>query len=144
MQWVNCGIHLSICKYLYLHRKYLIFQWTKDFLEVSLYSKPTFPKRGTIIFLYILKQNVFFYKNKIVSSKNVLQTVDLIDLINTRLVKIIWYQLSRSFCVLFYILRNHFICYYQVLWMCHIVFCLWIVQDGLTISFIFDAGQLNQ
>ena len=81
----------------------------------------------------------------LLSSKNIHQTIDLIDLTDFRLVKVNGFEIPEvfiMFCLIFLSLLLSIIISiitksleYAILF-----FCLLIVQKGLTILFIFDEG----
>ena len=75
------------------------------------------------------------------SSKNIYQTIDLTDLINANVEKVIINNLPEYFIVFNSILLKIVLCVLDkfseyVMFL----FCLLIVQRGLIILFIFDAG----
>ena len=75
------------------------------------------------------------------SSKNIYQTIDLTDLINANVEKVIINNLPEYFIVFNSILLKIVLCVFDkfseyVMFL----FCLLIVQRGLIILFIFDAG----
>ena len=95
------------------------------------------------------------------SSKNIYQTSDLIDLIDASLVKVIAFKLRKVFIVFYLIflslLQSIIISIITSLLLSSIIsiitrsseyaillFCLLIVQKDLTILFIFDDLNLNQ
>ena len=71
--------------------------------STPLYYKPTFPKQKISICPYTLKRTVFLIKQKLLSSKNIHQTIALIELIDTRLVKVIGFKLPEVF-IMFYLI----------------------------------------
>ena len=70
--------------------------------------------------------------------------MDLIDLIDTRLVKVIGFKLPEDF-TLFYLIILRIIMYIIIKFFEYVIllFSLLIVQKGLTILFIFDVGSLE-
>ena len=85
----------------------------------------------------------FFNKKRFLSCKNIHQTIDLIDLIDTRLVKVIGFKLPEVF-IMFYLIFLSLLLSIIIRIITRSfeyaisLFCLLIVKKGLTILFIFD------
>ena len=80
------------------------------------------------------------------SSKNINYAIDLIDFIDTKLVKVIGFKLPDAF-IMFYLIFLSLLLNIVIISIITksleyaiLLFCLLIVQKGLTILLIFDDG----
>ena len=86
----------------------LIWKWLSDLQKYSWLQKlcKFWNKHKIFIYPYTLKRNVFFFvfliKERLLSSKNIYQAIDLIDLIDRGLVKVIGFKLPEFF-IMFYL-----------------------------------------
>ena len=116
---------------------------SKLFIAAGIFSfqaKKNFSKRLTIN-IFVLSTNFYLNKTRLTSSKNMYQIIHLINFINANLEKVTIYNLPRYFTVFRSILLKIVSCAFNKFFKyVTLLFCLLIVQRGLIVLFIFDAG----